>query len=288
MESKKAEEWASLLQCWSLQLIICFAFKSEFLSVICKPEFLIKLPWMWSGLVNENSPAVYGYRLSSLVDSRSKYLPLKLKPGAANVLLDEDFEVVVGDFGLAKLVDVRKTNVTTQVRGTMGHIAPEYLSTGKSSERTDVFEEDVLLLDHVKKLEREKRLDAIVDRNLSRNYDSHEVEMMIQVALLCTQSSLEDRPTMSKVVRMLVGEGLAERGTYCHFYLGQCLVLSHPEDTAAVAPRSSAPTFQYDAAFDVVCARHCESSIDMADDSSGSVFLLYLLQEFFKKLDSRE
>lgn len=91
---------------------------------------------------------------------------------AANVLLDEDFEAVVGDFGLAKLVDVRKTNVTTQVRGTMGHIAPEYLSTGKSSEKTDVFgygimllelvtgqraidfsrleeEDDVLLLDHV-------------------------------------------------------------------------------------------------------------------------------------------
>ncbi|KAJ4953787.1 hypothetical protein NE237_030619 [Protea cynaroides] len=153
---------------------------------------------------------------------------------AANVLLDEDFEAVVGDFGLAKLVDVRKTNVTTQVRGTMGHIAPEYLSTGKSSERTDVFgygimllelvtgqraidfsrleeEDDVLLLDHVKKLEREKRLGAIVDCNLSRNYDSHEVEMMIQVALLCTQSSPEDRPTMSEVVRMLEGEGLAER-----------------------------------------------------------------------------
>jgi len=91
---------------------------------------------------------------------------------AANVLLDEGFEPVVGDFGLAKLVDVQKTSVTTQVRGTMGHIAPEYLSTGKSSERTDVFgygimllelvtgqraidfsrleeEDDVLLLDHV-------------------------------------------------------------------------------------------------------------------------------------------
>jgi serine/threonine protein kinase len=91
---------------------------------------------------------------------------------AANVLLDEYFEPVVGDFGLAKLVDVQKTSVTTQVRGTMGHIAPEYLSTGKSSERTDVFgygimllelvtgqraidfsrleeEEEVLLLDHV-------------------------------------------------------------------------------------------------------------------------------------------
>ncbi|MQL90775.1 hypothetical protein Taro_023370 [Colocasia esculenta] len=153
---------------------------------------------------------------------------------AANVLLDGDFEAVVGDFGLAKLVDVRKTSVTTQVRGTMGHIAPEYLSTGKSSEKTDVFgygimllelvtgqraidfsrleeEDDVLLLDHVKKLEREKRLDAIVDTNMRRNYDNLEVEMMIQVALLCTQSSPEDRPTMSEVVRMLEGEGLAER-----------------------------------------------------------------------------
>ncbi|KAL8475119.1 hypothetical protein ACS0TY_031520 [Phlomoides rotata] len=91
---------------------------------------------------------------------------------AANVLLDEEFEAVVGDFGLAKLVDVRNTHITTQVRGTMGHIAPEYLSTGKSSEKTDVFgygitllelvtgqraidfsrleeEDDVLLLDHV-------------------------------------------------------------------------------------------------------------------------------------------
>ncbi|KAL0396556.1 UNVERIFIED_CONTAM: putative LRR receptor-like serine/threonine-protein kinase [Sesamum calycinum] len=153
---------------------------------------------------------------------------------AANVLLDEDFEAVVGDFGLAKLVDVRKTNVTTQVRGTMGHIAPEYLSTGKSSEKTDVFgygimllelvtgkraidfsrleeEDDVLLLDHVKKLQREKRLDAIVDRNLCRNYDIDDVEMIIQVALLCTQSSPEDRPAMSEVIRMLEGEGLAER-----------------------------------------------------------------------------
>lgn len=91
---------------------------------------------------------------------------------AANILLNEDLEPVLGDFGLAKLMDTKVTHVTTQIRGTMGHIAPEYLSTGKSSEKTDVFgygitllelvtgqraidlsrldeEEDVLLLDHV-------------------------------------------------------------------------------------------------------------------------------------------
>ncbi|KAF9623773.1 hypothetical protein IFM89_005280 [Coptis chinensis] len=60
MESRKAEEWASQLQCWSLQLINFFAFKPDFLSVICKPEFLVKLPGMWGGLVNENSPAGIG------------------------------------------------------------------------------------------------------------------------------------------------------------------------------------------------------------------------------------
>lgn len=60
MESRKAEEWASQLQCWSLQLINCFAFKPEFLSTICKPDFLTKLPGMWGGLVNENSPAGIG------------------------------------------------------------------------------------------------------------------------------------------------------------------------------------------------------------------------------------
>lgn len=153
---------------------------------------------------------------------------------AANVLLDADFQAVVGDFGLAQLVDIRKTNITTQVRGTMGHIAPEYLSTGKSSEKTDVFgygimllelvtgqraidfsrledEDDVLLLDYVKKLQQENRLEAIVDINLVKNFNSHEVETMVQVALLCTQSSPEDRPAMSEVVRMLEGEGLAER-----------------------------------------------------------------------------
>ncbi|KAI3966529.1 hypothetical protein MKW92_003645 [Papaver armeniacum] len=60
MESRKAEEWASQLQCWSLQLINCFAFKPEFLSIICKQEFLVKLPGMWGGLVNENWPAGIG------------------------------------------------------------------------------------------------------------------------------------------------------------------------------------------------------------------------------------
>ncbi|XP_010437764.1 PREDICTED: BRASSINOSTEROID INSENSITIVE 1-associated receptor kinase 1 [Camelina sativa] len=153
---------------------------------------------------------------------------------AANILLDEEFEAVVGDFGLAKLMDYKDTHVTTAVRGTIGHIAPEYLSTGKSSEKTDVFgygvmllelitgqrafdlarlanDDDVMLLDWVKGLLKEKKLEALVDVDLQGNYIDEEVEQLIQVALLCTQSSPMERPKMSEVVRMLEGDGLAER-----------------------------------------------------------------------------
>lgn len=68
---------------------------------------------------------------------------------AANILLDESFEAIVGDFGLAKLLDQRDSHVTTAVRGTIGHIAPEYLSTGQSSEKTDVFGFGILILELV-------------------------------------------------------------------------------------------------------------------------------------------
>lgn len=68
---------------------------------------------------------------------------------AANVLLDEDFEALIGDFGLAKLMNYNVSQVTTAVRGTIGHIAPEYMSTGRSSEKTDVFGYGIFLLELV-------------------------------------------------------------------------------------------------------------------------------------------
>lgn len=63
----------------------------------------------------------------------------------------------------------------------------------------------------MKKLQREKKLDAIVDSNLKKEYNIEEVEMIVQVALLCAQAMPEERPAMSEVVRMLEGEGLTER-----------------------------------------------------------------------------
>lgn len=63
----------------------------------------------------------------------------------------------------------------------------------------------------VKGLLKEKKLEMLVDPDLQNEYVETEVEQLIQVALLCTQSSPMDRPKMSEVVRMLEGDGLAEK-----------------------------------------------------------------------------
>ncbi|KAI3814702.1 hypothetical protein L1987_14346 [Smallanthus sonchifolius] len=157
---------------------------------------------------------------------------------AANVLLDEFNEAVVGDFGLAKLLDHADSHVTTEVRGTVGHIAPEYLSTGQSSEKTDVFGFGILLLElitgmrafefgktvnqkgamleWVKKAHQEKKVELLADKELGTNYDQIDVREMLQVALLCTQYTPAHRPRMSEVVRMLEGDGLAEKWAATH------------------------------------------------------------------------
>ncbi|XP_072961176.1 probable LRR receptor-like serine/threonine-protein kinase At5g45780 isoform X1 [Typha angustifolia] len=144
---------------------------------------------------------------------------------AANILLDESFEAIVGDFGLAKLLDRRESHVTTAVRGTIGHIAPEYLSTGQSSEKTDVYGFGILLLelitghkilstgngqfqkgmilDWVRELHEEKKLDMMVDGDLNGTFDPEELENAIEVVLQCTQSNPGLRPKMSEVVKTL-------------------------------------------------------------------------------------
>ncbi|KAL0833871.1 hypothetical protein Bca101_085760 [Brassica carinata] len=139
---------------------------------------------------------------------------------AANILLDECFEAVVGDFGLAKLLNHDR---------------------GQSSEKTDVFGFGILLLELITglraqfgkplarkelclnvKLHEEMKVEELVDRELGTNYDKIEVGEMLQVALLCTQHLPAHRPKMSEVVLMLEGDGLAERWAashnHSHFY----------------------------------------------------------------------
>ncbi|XP_052201435.1 probable LRR receptor-like serine/threonine-protein kinase At5g45780 isoform X1 [Diospyros lotus] len=144
---------------------------------------------------------------------------------AANILLDDSFEAVVGDFGLAKLLDLRDSHVTTAVRGTVGHIAPEYLSTGQSSDKTDVFGFGILLLElitgqkaldagngqvqkgmileWVRTLYEEKRLEVLVDRDLKGCFSAEELEKTVELALDCTRSSPNLRPKMSQALKVL-------------------------------------------------------------------------------------
>ncbi|KAL6890137.1 hypothetical protein ACP4OV_008900 [Aristida adscensionis] len=150
---------------------------------------------------------------------------------AANVLLDGNFEAVVGDFGLAKMVDIGRNTVTTGLRGTMGHIAPEYIKTGRPSVKTDIFgygvmlleivtgeraiaffpdrmegAGEIMLIDQVKLCMEEGRLHDIVDHNLDGVYNFNELEKITQIALLCTHMEPDQRPSMSEVVQMLEGE----------------------------------------------------------------------------------
>lgn len=66
-------------------------------------------------------------------------------------------------------------------------------------------------MSQVRKLHHDKKLEDLVDKDLRHNYDRIELEEMIKVALLCTQYLPGLRPKMSEVVRMLEGDGLAER-----------------------------------------------------------------------------
>ncbi|ONK66227.1 uncharacterized protein A4U43_C06F5540 [Asparagus officinalis] len=234
-------------------------------------ERIIVYPYMPNGsvasLLRENvngRPALDWYRRKRIALGTARglyYLHEQCDPKiihrdvkAANILVDEDFEAVVGDFGLAKLLDHGESHVTTAVRGTVGHIAPEYLSRGQSSEKIDVFGFGILLLelitgqkavdfgrianqkgvmlDWVKKLHQENKLNTMVDKGLKNNYDRIEMEEMVQVALLCTQYNPSHRPKMSEVVRVLEGDGLVDKWE-------ASLLHNNTENMPKLSPRSS-------------------------------------------------
>ncbi|XP_047970629.1 BRASSINOSTEROID INSENSITIVE 1-associated receptor kinase 1-like isoform X2 [Salvia hispanica] len=141
---------------------------------------------------------------------------------AANILLDEDFDVVLADFSLAEFMDCRDDHI----RGTIGHIAPEYVSTGKCTEKADVFSYGIFLLelitgqyihelqplankDGMQLLEmvytvyKGKNFEVLVDSSLEGNFLKEDVEKLLQLILICTQDVPDERPMMSEVVRMI-------------------------------------------------------------------------------------
>ncbi|KAF8410817.1 hypothetical protein HHK36_003354 [Tetracentron sinense] len=66
---------------------------------------------------------------------------------ATNILLDNDLNAKISDFGLAKLYDWDSTHMVTKVRGTHGYMAPEYAMRGILTEKADVYSFGVVALE---------------------------------------------------------------------------------------------------------------------------------------------
>ncbi|KAF8082797.1 hypothetical protein N665_0807s0006 [Sinapis alba] len=147
---------------------------------------------------------------------------------SANILLDDEYEAQVADFGLARLNDTTQTHVSTRVMGTFGYLAPEYASSGKLTDRSDVFSFGVVLLELVtgrKPVDQNQPLgeeslvewarplllraietgdySELIDRRLEKHYLEHEVVRMIETAAACVRHSGPKRPRMAQVVRAL-------------------------------------------------------------------------------------
>ncbi|CAI0549409.1 unnamed protein product [Linum tenue] len=145
---------------------------------------------------------------------------------SSNILLDENLEPHVSDFGLAKLLVDEDAHVTTVVAGTFGYLAPEYLQSGRATEKSDVYSFGVLMLELVtgkrptdpafvrrglnvvgwmNTLLKENRLEDVVDKRCT-DAEMEVVETLLEIAARCTDANPDERPTMNQVLQLLEQE----------------------------------------------------------------------------------
>ncbi|KAH8971027.1 hypothetical protein BDL97_02G121500 [Sphagnum fallax] len=124
---------------------------------------------------------------------------------APNILLDKDLNPKIADFGLARLFPEDISHLSTaHIAGTMGYLSPEYATLGKLSEKVDIFSYGVLLLEIAHSLHEQDKLFDLIDQQLNNNILDDEAQRVIDVALLCVQTSASRRPLMSHVLAMLL------------------------------------------------------------------------------------
>ncbi|GJW69583.1 kinase-like domain, phloem protein 2-like protein [Tanacetum coccineum] len=144
---------------------------------------------------------------------------------SANILLDENLNAKVSDFGLSKIspANQKYTFLYTSPVGTPGYCDPLYMDTYQLTKESDVYSFGVVLFEilcgkvcfeysdrnlHVfvpfwKKCYEEKKLDEIIFQDLKQQMDPSSVETFVDIAYQCLQKAREQRPTMSVVVEQL-------------------------------------------------------------------------------------
>ncbi|XP_009378601.2 probable serine/threonine-protein kinase PBL23 [Pyrus x bretschneideri] len=145
---------------------------------------------------------------------------------ASNILLDENFNPKLSDFGLAKLGPTGgKTHVSTRVMGTYGYCAPEYALTGQLTTKSDIYSFGVVFLeiitgrrviDNNRRTEEQnlvtwaqplfkdrRKFTLMVDPLLEGNYHIKGLYQALAVAAMCLQEEAATRPLISDVVTAL-------------------------------------------------------------------------------------
>ncbi|VFQ88731.1 unnamed protein product [Cuscuta campestris] len=133
------------------------------------------------------------------------------------ILLDEQFSAVILDSGLLKLFAEDVVYSALKVSAALGYMAPEYITSGSFTEKSDVYAFGVVMLQVLSgkcMLTSSLRAAAescdfvgFIDPNLKGKFNENEAAKLTKVAVACTNEVPENRPTMAAVNGELAGEG---------------------------------------------------------------------------------